>query len=214
VGFFQRVASEQKVDTIVAVLVSSALSRTVLSARATQTQLPEITIRVVDSLSIAMGLGFIALAAAGAAAADKSLDEVVATAEMMRTRAHFLFVVDTLEYLRRGGRVVGAKWLLGTALQVKPLLHVRGGRLEPLAQVRTKNKALAAMLDHVEERLGGKQMAGIVVHDVDSSDEGDTVAEQVRKRFNPATVYRGTLSPAVGTHAGPGTIGLSFYTER
>jgi DegV family protein with EDD domain len=214
VNFFRQVATEQKADAIVAVLVSSGLSRTFSSARAAQAQLPEFTIRIVDSLSISMALGFTALAAARASAAGQSLDEVVARAEIVRSRTRFLFVVDTLEYLRRGGRVVGARWLLGTALQIKPLLHVKGGRLEPLAQVRTKSKALSAMLDAVEEQLQGKQMAEVAVCDVDNPDERDAVAEQVGKRFDVSTIYRCTLSPAVGTHGGPGTVGLAFYTER
>lgn len=214
VSFFQQVATEQKADAIVAVLVSSGLSRTFSSARAAQAQLPEFTIRIVDSLSISMALGFTALAAARASAAGQSLDEVVARAEIVRSRTRFLFVVDTLEYLRRGGRVVGARWLLGTALQIKPLLHVKGGRLEPLAQVRTKSRALSAMLDAVEEQLQGKQMAEVAVCDVDNPAERDAVAEQVGKRFDVSTVYRCTLSPAVGAHGGPGTVGLAFYTER
>jgi DegV family protein with EDD domain len=210
--FFRQAGSGA--DAIVGVFITSKLSGTVPNAQAAQTQLPELTIRVVDSLSVSMGLGFIALAAARAAAAGESLDAVVAAAEEMRDRIHLIFTVDTLEYLHRGGRIGGAKWLMGTALKIKPLLHFEDGTIEPLAQVRTKRKAIAQMLEVAEERLGGKQMAEAAVIDADSPAEGDAIAEQVRERFGISPVYRTPLSPAIGTHGGPGTVGITFYAER
>jgi DegV family protein with EDD domain len=201
-------------DAVVGVFITSKLSGTVANALAAQARLSELTIRVVDSLSVSMGLGFIVLAAARAAAAGKSLDAVVAAAEEMRDRMHLLFTVDTLEYLHRGGRIGGAKWLMGTALKIKPLLHFEDGTIEPLAQVRTKRKAIAQMLEVAEERLGGKRMAEAAVIDADSPAEGDAIAEQVRERFGISPVYRAPLSPAIGTHGGPGTVGIAFYAER
>jgi DegV family protein with EDD domain len=200
-------------DAIVGVFVTSKLSGTVSSAQAAQVHLPELTIRVVDSLSVSMGLGFVVLAAARAAVAGKSLDEVVAAAEEMRDRVQLLFTVDTLEYLHRGGRIGGARWLLGTALSIKPLLHFEDGRIEPLAQVRTKRQAVARMLEIAEERLGAKRMAEAAIIDADSPEEGEAVAEQVKERFGISTVYRSVVSPAIGVHAGPGTVGIAFYAE-
>ena len=210
-GFFQQVADENEADAVVGVFVTSKLSGTVANAQAVQARLSELTIRVVDSLSTSMAQGFMVLAAARAAAAGKSLDKVVAAAEEMRDRVHLLFAVDTLEYLHRGGRIGGAKWLMGTALNIKPLLHIVNGTVEPLAQVRTKRKAIARMLDVVEERLGGKQMAEASVIDADSPEEGDAVAEQVKERFSVSTVCRTVVSPVIGVHAGPGTVGVAFY---
>jgi DegV family protein with EDD domain len=210
--FFRQVGAGA--DAIVGVFLTSKLSGTVANAQAVQEQLPELTIRVVDSLSVSMGLGFIALAAAQAAAVGQSLDEVIAAAEEMRDRVHLLFAVDTLEYLHRGGRIGGAKWLVGTALNIKPLLHFVDGTIEPLAQVRTKRKAIARMLEVAEERLGGERMAEAAIIDADSPEEGDAVAEQVKERFGVSTVYRTMVSPAIGTHAGPGTIAIAFYAEH
>jgi DegV family protein with EDD domain len=201
-------------EAIVGVFVTSKLSGTVANAQAAQAELSDVTIRVVDSLSTSMGMGFMVLAAARAAAAGKSLDEVVAAAEDIRDRAHLLFAVDTLEFLHRGGRIGGAKWLLGTALSIKPLLHLDDGTIKPLVQVRTKRKAVARMLDIAEERLGGKRMAEAAVIDAGTPEEGDALAEQVRERFGISPVYRTAVSPAIGTHAGPGTVGLVFYAER
>ena len=210
--FFQQACDGA--DAAVGIFISSKLSGTVPNAQAAQAQMPELELRVVDSLSTTMGLGFVTLAAARAAAAGKSLDDVVAVAEDMRDRVHVLFAVDTLEYLYRGGRIGGAKRMLGTALNIKPLLQLEEGCIEPLAQVRTKRKAVAQMLDVVEERLAGKQMAEAGIIDVDSSEEGDALAERVRQRFGVSAVYRTTVSPVIGAHAGPGTVGICFYAER
>jgi DegV family protein with EDD domain len=210
-AFFRRVGAEA--DAIVGVFISSKISGTVLNAQAAMARLPDLDIRVVDSLSTAMGLAFVVLETAQAAAAGKSLDEVVAVAEDMRDRVHVLFAVDTLEYLHRGGRIGGAKRFLGTALNIKPLLHLENGGVEPLAQVRTKRKAIARMLDEAEARLDGKPMAAAGVIDVDNSEEGDAVAEKVKERFSVSSVYRTTVSPVIGAHAGPGTVGVGFYAE-
>jgi DegV family protein with EDD domain len=209
VDFFRQAGAGA--DAIVAVFLSSKLSGTIPNAQAALPELPEFTIRIVDSLSTSMGLGFVVLATARAVEAGKSLDEVVAVAERMRDRVNVLFTVDTLEYLHRGGRIGGAKRLLGTALNIKPLLHLEGGVVEPLAQVRTKRKAVARMLDVAEERLGGNQAAGVAILDVDAPKEGDAVAEQAKERFGVSTVYRTTVSPVIGTHAGPGTVGIALY---
>jgi len=211
VTFFQQIAP--RTDAIVNVLASSHISGTVASAKAAQEQLPELNIRVVDSLSSAMGQGLTVLAAARAAAAGGSVDDVVQAAIEMRDKQHYLFVVDTLEYLHKGGRISGVKRALGTALRIKPILHFWEGKIQPLSQARTKRKALAQLLDIAEERLGGKAMAEAAVSDVDAVESGDAVAEMVRERFSPPILHRTTVSPVVGTHVGPGTIGLAFCAE-
>ncbi|MBN1810716.1 MAG: DegV family protein [Anaerolineae bacterium] len=212
VDFFQQAG--EGAEAIVGVFISSKLSGTVASALAAKIQLPDLDVRVVDSLSTSMGLGFGALAAARAAAAGKSVDEVVAAAEKVREGMDVMFAVDTLEYLYRGGRIGGAKRLLGTALNLKPLLYLENGRIEALASVRTKRKAVARMLDVAEERLAGKRMAEVAVLDVDTPTEGYSVAEMVKERFGMPVVYRTTVSPAIGTHAGPGTVGICFYPAQ
>jgi DegV family protein with EDD domain len=207
--FFRKVASDA--DAIVGVFISSRLSGTVASALAAQAALPDLPIRVVDSLSTSMGLGFGVLAAARAAADGKSLEQVVTAAERVRDCAHVLFAVDTLEYLHRGGRIGGAKRFLGTALNIKPLLQLEDGCIEPLAQIRTKRKAVQQLLQVAEDRLGGGQMGEASVLDVAAPEEGDALADEVASRFGLPTVFRTTVSPVIGAHAGPGTVGLCFY---
>jgi len=150
------------------------------------------------------------MAAARAAAEDKPVDEIVALTEQMRESVYTLFAVDTLEYLFKGGRISGGKHLLGTALNIKPILHFHEGLIKPLTQARSKKKALVQLLDIVEERLGDNQMVEAAVMDVDAGAEADQVSELIRVRFNPSRLERAGVSPVVGTHVGPGTVGISF----
>jgi DegV family protein with EDD domain len=211
VDFFKQVG--QGADSVVAVLISSKLSGTVASALAAKADLPDMDIRIVDSLSTSMELGFGVLQAARAAASGKPVGDVVAAAEAVRATGNIMFVVDTLEFLHRGGRIGGAKRLLGTALNLKPLLSVEDGRIEALASVRTKRKAVAKMLDIAEERLSGKEMAEAAVLDVNCPEEGGSVADMVKERFGLPVVYRTKVSPVIGTHVGPGTVGMCFYPK-
>ena len=211
IDFYRRVAAEQQTDTIVGVYISNKISGTVASAEAAATQVPELNITVINSLSTSMGLGFVALEAARAAAAGGSVEEIVAVAHSVRERLTVLFAVDTLEYLHKGGRIGGAQRFLGTMLNIKPLLHLNEGCVEPLCQVRTKHRVIAEMLDTAEQCLNGKPMAEVAVIDVDNREESDLVAEEVQQRFDVSKVYQTPVSPVIGTHAGPGTVGMSFY---
>jgi DegV family protein with EDD domain len=211
IEFFQTLQADYA--GVVAVLVSRKLSGTVGSALAAVNQITDFPVRVVDSASVSMGLSFPVLAAAQMSAEGQTVEQVAAAAERTAAKTYFLFVVDTLEYLHKGGRITGAKALLGTALSIKPLLHFEDGLIGPLAQVRTKKKAIAAMFDRVEEKLGGKQMAAVGVVDSNAPADGDMVAEMVRERFGVNEVLRELIGPVVGTHAGPGAVGLAFYPE-
>ena len=208
---YKQLATE--VDAIVCILASSKLSGTVASALTAQAQLPELNIRIVDSLSSSMGMGLMVLAAARSAASGKSIDEIVAMVEGMRDKIQFLFVVDTLEFLHRTGRMKGAKRLLATALKIKPLLQFQEGSIVFLTQARTKGKAIERLLEIAEERLDGKRMAEVAVVDIDCPDEADSFAQTVGERFGISRIHRSTVSPVVGTVVGPGAIGFAFYSE-
>ena len=209
---FQKEA--ETADAIVCVMVSSKISGTYESAVMAQKQLPDLDIRVLDSGSGSMGLGFCVLAAAKAAAAGESVDDVVAAAVAMRDKLHFLFVVDTLEFLHRSGRIKATKRALGTILQVKPILHFEDGLIKSLTSARTMIKAIARMLDITDSRLAGKQMAQAAVVDIDAIVRGDQVAEMVIERFTPSKVLRSNVSPVVGNIVGPGAFGVAFYAEE
>lgn len=210
--FFRQVAEE--CDAIVSVLVSSKISGTVDCAQMALSEIQDFPIRIVDAMSSSMGLGFVVLAAARAAAAGADLDDVVAAAEKMRDNVQLIFVVDTLEYLHRTGRITGAKRLLGTALRIKPILEFKDGLIQSLSQARTKGKAFEQLLQISEERLGDKRMAEAAIVDIDNTEDGEAVARMTNERFSPAIIHRAEVSPVVGTHVGPGAIGIAFYPEE
>ncbi|KPK91564.1 MAG: hypothetical protein AMJ88_13305 [Anaerolineae bacterium SM23_ 63] len=209
--FFRQVAKE--CDAIVSVLVSSKISGTVDCAQTALAAIQDFPIRIVDAFSSSMGLGFVVLAAARAAAAGEDLDGVVTAAEKMRDNVQLIFVVDTLEYLHRGGRITGAKRLLGTALRIKPILEFRDGLIQPLSQARTKGKAFELLLQITKERLGGKRMAEAAIVDIDNPEDGEAIARLTKERLGPNLIHRAEVSPVVGTHVGPGAIGIAFYPE-
>ncbi|MGD8455154.1 MAG: DegV family protein [Anaerolineales bacterium] len=203
-----------KYDSVVAVLVSSGLSGTVASARGALEELPGKLVRVVDTMAGSMAHGFCVLEAARAAVAGKSLDEVVAAAKNLIPKVNLLFAVDTLEYLRKSGRISGAKAILGSALSIKPLLQFKDGTIKPHSQVRTKRKALKMLLDAAEELLGGKKIKEAAVIDINVEQEGDEFAEVVKSRFGLKDLLRCNVSPVVGVLVGPGGLGLAFYPEE
>lgn len=202
---------EGQCDGVVCVLASSQISGTVESAQAAKDFILSLSIEVVDSLFSAMGEGLVAAAAARAAKQGKPIAEVVKLAEATRDKTELLFVVDTLEYLHKGGRIGSAKKLLGTALNIKPLLHFKDGIIQPLSQTRTKRKGIEELLNISAERLEGKSMAEAAVVHVDCLEEGRSLVEKVKERFNPPLVHLSDVSPVVGTHVGPGALGLAFY---
>jgi len=128
-------------------------------------------------------------AAADAAAEGASLHEIASLCEEIKEKLHVLFVVDTLEYLAKGGRIGGAKAFLGTILKVKPILFLQEGRIEPLEQVRSKSKAQARLLDLIAERL----------------------KQEVAERLGCSEPLMTEIGPVIGTHTGPGTVGIAAY---
>ena len=200
-------------DGIAAILVSDELSGTINSARMAKESLPGVPIEIVDTRSVSAQLGFIALAAARAAAAGADLQTVVDTARAMIGHSSVYFVVDTLEYLHRGGRIGAASRLFGTALNLKPLLTIKDGIVQPVTKVRSRRKALATLLQLLDEELAGKEHIQMAVLHVAAPEEADQLAEQLADRYQLADILRTECGPVVGTHAGPGTLGVAFYAE-
>jgi DegV family protein with EDD domain len=209
--FFRHVAED--CDAIVSVLVSSKISGTVACAQASLNEITDFPIRIVDTLHGSMGAGLAVLEAARAAASGASINRVAEVAKDMCSKVELFFVVDTLEYLHRGGRIGTARRYLATILNIKPILQFKDGLIGPLSQARTKKKAIDMLLSIVEERLGGKNIGETAVVDIDSTEEGDALADLVSDRFHPSNMLRAEVSPVVGTHVGPGGLGIAFYPE-
>ncbi len=212
VEFFRRVAEAKGTDTIVGAYISSQLSGTIASAEAAKELLPDLRIEVIDSRSTSMGLGFQVMAAAEAARSGASVEDVIAAAAQVRERMHILFMVDTLEFLHRGGRIGGGKRFLGTALQIKPLLGL-DGVIEGIEQVRTKKKALARMLEILRERAGTSSVFRAAVVHANAQEDALALAEDVRAQLGPEELYLAEVSPVIGTHTGPGTLGICIVTR-
>ena len=193
---------------VVSLHLSRELSGTWDSARLAAGEVGADSIRVVDSRSAAMGLGFAVLAAAKAAAAGGSPEEVYAAAVGTAERTTTLFYVDTLEHLRRGGRIGAAQALLGTALSVKPILHVREGRIVPLEKVRTVSKGIAR-LEALAVAAAGDGPADVAVHHLAAAERAALLAERLRTRLpQVGQFYASEVGAVVGAHVGPGVLGV------
>ncbi|MBK6762908.1 MAG: DegV family protein [Micrococcales bacterium] len=199
-------AAEAGADSIVSVHLSASLSGTYDAARLAARDAP-IPVEVVDTRSIAMGLGFAALNAARAAQAGA---DQVATAEVARRTAadsQVLFYVDTLEFLRRGGRIGKASAWLGSALRVKPLLHVVDGEVAPLEKARTANRALGRLADLAEEAAQGRRVQVAVQH-LDAQDRAEGVAQRLREHLR-TDVLVCEVGAVMGVHVGPGLVAIA-----
>lgn len=200
-------------DSIVCVTISSELSGTYASAIAARDMMDGFPIEVVDSKSTIMGLGFITLAAAEAIAAGADHKEAAAKASALVPRMRLLFVVDTLEFLHRGGRIGGASRYMGTLLSIKPILALADGKVTPLDKVRTKKKALAKMLSIAENDLRGQTNFRIAVQNAAAPADGSKIVNEVKKKFGLTDVIQSDISPVIGTHVGPGSIAVVYYIE-
>lgn len=195
---------------ILAVLISSKLSGTIDSAVQARDMLPEAHIEIVDSFTTAMALGFIDLLAARAADEGASLADCKALAERATQHTGIVLAVDTLEFLHRGGRIGGGTRFLGTALNIKPVLEVTGGQIEAVERVRTRKKSLSRIVDLTEERIAGRQPVRLAALHANAPEEARALLEEAKARFGAAESVFSQVSPVVGTHAGPGTLGLAF----
>lgn len=201
-----RAAAATGADGIVSLHLSAEMSGTHDAAVLAARDAP-VPVRVVDTGMVAMALGFCALAAAEAAEAGGTLDDAVAAAEKRAGGTAAYFYVDTLDYLRRGGRIGAAQALLGSALAVKPLLQLDGGRIELLEKVRTASKAIARLEEIVVERAGGSPV-DIAVHHLAAADRAEQLAERLRERV-PGLVelHVSEVGAVIGAHTGPGLLG-------
>jgi len=213
-GEFREVFQELVDDghEIVTLTISSKLSGTWNSAMTAKEDLPEAKITIIDSLSTSVGLQMMVETAVEAARAGASRQEIVAQIEAIKEKLQIFFVVDTLEYLAKGGRIGNAKAFLGTILKVKPILILQDGAIEPLEQVRSKRKAQSRMLDLVVEHVGSNGgQAKTAITNALVPDEALALSKELQDRLGCATPIFGDLGPVIGTHTGPGVIGVAAY---
>jgi len=197
---------------VLGIFISSKLSGTIQSAIQAKEMMGKASEKVtfVDSKSTAMAMCFQVLTVARAIEDGANLNDAVALAEKAREYTGVYFAVDTLEFLHRGGRIGGAQRFLGTALNMKPVLAVQDGRVEAVERIRTKSKALERVLELVIEQTQGKTPIRLATLHASAEEEARTLLDKATKELNATESIISTVSPVVGTHAGPGTVGLAY----
>jgi DegV family protein with EDD domain len=195
-------------DRVVSIHLSAELSGTWDAARMAASQVGEHLVTVVDSRSTAMGLGFAVLAAARAASSGADAEAVTEIARRTAGATRIFFVVDTLEHLRRGGRIGAAAAVLGSALAVKPVLHMLDGRVVPLEKVRTSARALHRLVQRAVEEAGDGPVS-VAVHHLAAAERAERLAAEMKERLPELQeLHVSELGAAIGAHVGPGALGI------
>ena len=198
-------------DEIVSVHISAKVSGTWNSAVQAREQLSDSSkVTVVDTGQASMGLGWVAVAAARAAQAGASMDEVASLARSAAEQVRVLFLVDTLEYLQKGGRIGKAQAMFGSVLAIKPILTIQEGEVHPLERVRTRGKGVARLVQLVQEAAPLQSMAVLYTT---TEDEARALAERLGPCVPSGEVVVGRLGTVVGTYAGPGLLGVGWVPQ-
>jgi DegV family protein with EDD domain len=200
----------QDAEAVLGVHLSAKLSGTYSAAVQAKAMLPGKCIEIVDSNATAMAMGFVVLAAARAARDGKLFDDVVQAARDAIPHVGVVFTVETLEFLRRGGRIGGAQAFVGSLLDMKPILDLRDGRVEPIERVRTKKKAVERVMDIIVQRTSGKNPIRLATLHAAAPQEAAALLEAAKQRLGAVEAIMCEVSPTVATHAGPGTVGLAY----
>jgi DegV family protein with EDD domain len=212
VGAFEetfRRLGDEGADGIVCINLSARLSATMQSAQVAAKALDgQVPVEIIDSQSASMGIGNLVLYAARRARAGATLDEITREVEARRARQTVFATVDTLEYLRKGGRIGGAQAFLGSMLSIKPVITVKDGAVEPAGKVRTRSKALRFIADQIPD---GRVESISVLHAM--APDLDEFLAMIEPKIPDADVVVGTIGPVVGVHTGPRVIGIA-YIER
>ncbi len=200
-----------KADGIVSIHISAKLSGTCNSALQGKKMIeeagPVCPIEMIDSETLTMGLGIITMAAAKVANAGGNVQEVVDKVKEMIPRIHLLFTLDTLKYLALGGRIGKAKALLGSVLNVKPILAIKDGEVVPAGQVRSRSKGIDRLVDFVQSAASIQDLA--IIYNT-TPDEAQTLAERIAPMFAKEKIIIARLGPLLGVHAGPGAVAIAF----
>jgi len=205
INVYNKLAKET--DEILVVTLSSKMSGTYQSAiQAKNLMEGKCRIEVIDSLKVAMGLGLIVITAAKAVQAGANLDEAADLVRKAIPRSHLLAYFDTLKYLAKGGRIGKAQGMLGAMLSIKPILNVKDGEMSPVTKLRSKAAGMDYLCNFVTSFSHIEELA---VEHATTPDVADELVERFGSHFPKERIYRSTISPVVGTHAGPGAIAVT-----
>lgn len=198
-------------EAVIVVAPSGKLSGTVRSAEVAAEDFPDLDIRVVDTQTVSCNLGSLVLIAQAMARAGKCADEIQRKLEEMIPRGRLYFVVDTLEYLAKGGRIGGAKALLGELIQIKPVLMIKDGQAQPYEQQRTRKRSLKRLVEIVETQCPRTPESHLGVLQVAAEDEARSLVEELKATMGLTEIPIYQLPPAIVVHGGPGAMGVGFF---
>lgn len=204
-------------DSVVGIFLSSKMSGTYSTANMVKEMVleeyPNADIQILDSKTNCMQMGFAAIEAAKASNEGKSMDEVIAIAEYVFNNSRFLFTPETLEYLKKGGRIGGAAALFGNILQIKPILTVVDGETSVFKKVRTRKKTIEEIVTTVLNDIESKGLGDIIVHHINCEEEGLKLAKILEEKLCRKVSIQ-SIGPVIGLHVGPGSIGIAYYTKE
>jgi DegV family protein with EDD domain len=203
-----------KYSHIASIHISSHLSKTFDNALAAKEALGNPNIHVLNTLSNSGGLGLMVLEAARMAAADQPLEAILKQIEAMSIHHRLFFIVNTLEYLYKSGRVDRLRSLLGNVLQMKPVFTLQEGRIELLEQVRTKPKAVARLRQLTIDNLAGRSNVHMSVFHVAAPDEAKRLADDLAAVVEPVHMLFCEAGPSISANVGPGALGVAFYSDK
>lgn len=197
---------------ILTVVVSCDLSGTLTSAVQARDGFPGAPVEIVDSRTTAMAMGALVIEAARLAEKGASLQECKQWVERNTGNTGLVFTPETLEFLHRGGRIGGGKRLLGTALNIKPILELCNGKIEAVGSVRTRRKSLTRLVELVGERTNRRKIKQLSAIHANAENEANELLEEIKKHYSIEEATLSEVSPVVGVHTGPGTVGFTFLT--
>lgn len=206
-------AAMEKQESVIVLAPSEKLSGTVRSAQTAAQDFVGLDVRVIDTRTVSCNLGSLVLEAQAMAEAGRTADEIAGRIEEMIPRGRLYFVVDTLEYLAKGGRIGGAKALLGELIQIKPVLAIRDGQAQAYEQPRTRKRSLLRLEEIVESQCPKSAEAHLSVIQVAAEQEAHELASRLQASMGLPSVPIYELPPAIVVHGGPGTIGVGFFVE-
>lgn len=205
--------AQEKGESVIVVAPTGKASGTVRSAQTAAQEFPQVDIRVVDTQTISCNLGSLVLLADDMARAGESADAIVAQLNDLIPRGRIYFLVDTLEYLAKGGRIGGAKRLLAELLEIKPILQMKNGQVESFEQQRTKKRALARLVEVTAEQCPGGEASHLCVMQVEAENEAQSLATELKSRVSVSQIPIYELPPAIVVHAGPKALGVGFFMK-
>jgi len=203
----------QRAESIVCITMPLELTMAYQSATQAKEELPHTRIEVIDCRSAAGALGLVTLAAARAAAAGQSLDEVIKVIKDVIPKVHMIGLVDTLVYLAKGGRIPKVAAWAGNVLKVKPILTLSQGRPAPISAVRTKSRGLERLLEIIQHRTGANSPLHVIVLHANVLEEAESLKQRITSEFKCAEIYVKDFTPVMGVHTGPGLLGVAFYAD-